>query len=209
MPTNSAYELNPEPKPKTRKPANPKATPARAPKTSKPTTAQTAKPKAAKQPKRVRLTAIVREHLRMEGDLLAERGSDHYYYVRDRFNDNPTSLDFLFLNRSCFNGVMRFNSKGRFNVPFCKKPERFRQAYVTKIANQVSHLESVMQECDWHFETADWRECLAQATEDDFVYADPPYAGRHTDYFSTWNEQQEVQLLCELRQLPCGFALST
>ena len=152
---------------------------------------------------------IVREHLRTEGDLLAERGSDHYYYVRDRFNDNPTSLDFLFLNRSCFNGVMRFNSKGRFNVPFCKKPERFRQAYVTKIANQVSHLESVMQECDWHFETADWRECLAQATEDDFVYADPPYAGRHTDYLSTWNEQQEAQLLCELRQLPCGFALST
>ena len=152
---------------------------------------------------------IVREHLRTEGRLLAERGSEHYYHVRDRFNDNPTSLDFLFLNRSCFNGVMRFNSKGRFNVPFCKKPERFRQAYVTKIANQVSHLESVMGGCDWRFEAADWRECLAQATADDFVYADPPYAGRHTDYFTNWTEQQEEQLLFELRQLPCGFALST
>ena len=151
----------------------------------------------------------VREYLRTEGDLLAEKGDEHYYYVRDRFNDNPSSLDFLFLNRSCFNGVIRFNRKGRFNVPFCKKPQRFRQAYVTKIANQVSHLESVMIGCDWHFEATDWRECLAQATENDFVYADPPYAGRHTDYFSNWDEQQEAQLLSELRQLPCGFALST
>ena len=152
---------------------------------------------------------IVREHLRTEGKLLAERGSEYYYNVRDRFNDNPTSLDFLFLNRSCFNGVLRFNRKGRFNVPFGKKPERFRQAYVTKIANQVRHLESVMEKGDWHFEAADWRDTLAQATEDDFVYADPPYAGRHTDYFSNWNEEEEAQLLFELRRLPCGFALST
>ena len=151
----------------------------------------------------------VKEYLGREGELLAETGSEHYYKVRDRFNDNPTSLDFLFLNRSCFNGVIRFNRKGRFNVPFGKKPERFRQAYVTKITNQVGYLTSVMEKGDWHFETADWRDCLAQATENDFVYADPPYAGRHTDYFSNWNEQQETQLLSELRQLPCGFALST
>ena len=153
----------------------------------------------------------VREHLQREGKLLAESGGEHYYRVRDRFNDNPTSLDFLFLNRSCFNGVMRFNRKGKFNVPFCKKPERFRQAYVTKIVNQVGYLKSVMEEeeRDWHIETADWRDSLAHVTEDDFVYADPPYAGRHTDYYSNWNEQQETELLSRLRQLPCGFALST
>ena len=151
----------------------------------------------------------VREYLWAEGRLLAERGSEHYYRVRDRFNDNPTSLDFLFLNRSCFNGVIRFNRKGQFNVPFGKKPERFRQAYVTKIANQVSYLKAVMEGRDWRFETADWPDSLAQATENDFVYADPPYAGRHTDYYSNWDEQQEKELLSRLRQLPCGFALST
>ena len=151
----------------------------------------------------------VREYLWAEGRLLAERGSEHYYRVRDRFNDNPTSLDFLFLNRSCFNGVIRFNRKGQFNVPFGKKPERFRQAYVAKIANQVSYLKAVMEGRDWRFETADWPDSLAQATENDFVYADPPYAGRHTDYYSNWDEQQEKELLSRLRQLPCGFALST
>ena len=151
----------------------------------------------------------VRERLQKEGKLLADRGGAHYYSVRDRFNANPNSLDFLFLNRSCFNGLVRFNRKGQFNVPFGKKPERFRKAYVTKVANQVGHLQSVMQGRDWHFETADWRDTLAQATEDDFVYADPPYAGRHTDYYNAWNEPDDAELLSRLRQLPCGFALST
>ena len=151
----------------------------------------------------------VKHYLRKEGTLLATRGSAHYYDLRDRFNSSPNSLDFLFLNRSCFNGLIRFNRKGQFNVPFCKKPERFRQAYVTKIANQVRYLQSVMQGRDWRFETVDWRDTLAQVTENDFVYADPPYAGRHTDYYNTWNEEEDAELLAKLRQLPCGFALST
>lgn len=153
--------------------------------------------------------ASVRQHLVKEGRLLAKKGGEHYYEVRQRFNNNPTSLDFLFLNRSCFNGLIRFNGKGKFNVPFGKKPERFRKAYVSKIVNQVSHLESVMSTRDWRFEMTDWRDSLAQATENDFVYADPPYAGRHTDYFNKWNAQQEMELLQRLRQLPCGFAFST
>ena len=36
-----------------------------------------------------------------------------YYEVRERFNETGSALDFLFFNRSCFNGVMRFNQPGR------------------------------------------------------------------------------------------------
>jgi DNA adenine methylase len=56
---------------------------------------------------------------------------------------------------------------------------------------------------------ADWRETLAQAHEQDFVYADPPYIGRHTDYYNKWTEKDAIELFERLKSLPCGFALST
>src|SRR5699024_5237517 len=63
--------------------------------------------------------SIVRQFLEQEGKKLLETNGDYYYEVRERFNEFKSSLDFLFLNRSCYNGMMRFNSKGNFNVPFC------------------------------------------------------------------------------------------
>lgn len=144
-----------------------------------------------------------------EGEKLRSGGEAYYYSVRERFNANPTSLDFLFLNRSCFNGVMRFNRHGKFNVPYGHKPERFAQAYVTKITNQVRRISEVISANDWTFAVADFRQTLASARQGDLVYADPPYAGRHVDYFNSWSESDEIELGDLLRQLPCGFILST
>jgi len=151
----------------------------------------------------------VRKHLEYEGQLLFQRGERHYYEIRERFNTYPSTLDFIFLNRSCFNGVMRFNKKGEFNVPFCKKTDRFRRAYITKIVNQVAWVFKLVREHDWVFETMDWRETLAVVEKGDFVYADPPYLGRHTDYFNSWTENDAAELFERLRNLPSGFALST
>ena len=151
--------------------------------------------------------AKVEEFLQHEGTILKEVGEGHYYYIRERFNNNPNSLDFIFLNRACFNGVMRFNKKGEFNVPSCRKLDRFRQAYITKITNQIRWIESVIKK-EWVFKSADWRNTLAQAREGDFVYLDPPYAGRHTDYYNTWGEKEDEDLIEALLNLPCGWALS-
>ena len=155
----------------------------------------------------------VRRHLEAEGERLRRTGPDagesYYYEVRDRFNQTGDPLDFLFLNRSCFNGMMRFNSKGGFNVPFCRKPERFRPAYVTRIVNQVAALEQIMADKDWEFRCLDWRETLAVCDEGDFVYLDPPYIGRSTGYFNTeWSEETADELAQQARQLPCPMALS-
>jgi DNA adenine methylase len=157
-----------------------------------------------------RITApLAKAFLREEGDKLSAQGEPYYYIVRERFNAAPASLDFLFLNRSCFNGVMRFNRKGKFNVPYCHKPERFAQAYVTKIANQVLQIAQVLSGVDWTFEACDFRESLARAKAGDFVYADPPYAGRHVDYFNSWSDEDEDALASRLGSLPCDFILST
>lgn len=151
----------------------------------------------------------VREYLEKQGQILLKNGEPYYYEVRERFNSKPNSLDFIFLNRSCFNGVIRFNSKGKFNVPFGKKPKRFSRAYITKIVNQLIYLTGLIKKNDWTFEVADWRDTLPKIQRGDFVYADPPYMGRHTDYFNSWTEKDALDLFEDLKALPCGFALST
>ena len=153
--------------------------------------------------------ANARAFLAEEGEKLRVGGEDYYYSVRERFNHRPSSLDFLFLNRSCFNGVIRFNRSGRFNVPYGHKPERFVQAYVTKITNQVRRISEVLSICDWTFMATDFRKTLAQTQAGDLIYADPPYAGRHVDYFNSWSESDEVELASLLKQTPCRFILST
>ncbi|HZS46919.1 MAG TPA: Dam family site-specific DNA-(adenine-N6)-methyltransferase [Blastocatellia bacterium] len=150
----------------------------------------------------------VGRYLAKEGKKLSERGEYHYYELRKRFNTGGSPLDFIFLNRSCFNGVMRFNRRGEFNVPFCKKPNRFTQSYITKIVNQIAWVTQQMRDKQWEFIVADWRDILAEAKPDDFVYLDPPYIGRHTDYYNWWSEDQAIELAEQARQLPCGFALS-
>jgi DNA adenine methylase len=150
----------------------------------------------------------VRAHLQREGDALAAAGEHHYYAVRERFNATADPLDFLFLNRACFNGLMRFNRSGGFNVPFCRKPERFRPALITKICNQVAWIEEIVAGRDWTFQVADWRDTLSAATAGDFVYADPPYAGRHTGYFNQWTDQDADRLAASLCAGPSGFACS-
>jgi DNA adenine methylase len=153
--------------------------------------------------------ADVRDFLREEGAALSTKGEDHFYQVRERFNSTPNSLDFLFLNRSCFNGVMRFNKRGRFNVPFCRKPDRFAPAYITKISNQVSSISLVISQLDWEFRVSGFKETLSEVTAGDLVYADPPYAGRHVDYFNSWSERDEEDLGERLASLPSRFILST
>jgi DNA adenine methylase len=153
--------------------------------------------------------ALAKGFLAEEGEKLRSGGETYYYTVRERFNAQPTSLDFLFLNRSCFNGVMRFNRHGKFNVPYGHKPERFAQAYITKITNQIRRIAEAISACDWTFAAADFRQTFLSAQAGDLVYADPPYAGRHVDYFNSWSEADETELGDLLKRLPGRFILST
>lgn len=151
----------------------------------------------------------VKEFLCEQGARLRAKGEDYYYEVRERFNHSSSSYDFLFLNRSCFNGVMRFNRRGQFNVPFCRKTERFSQSYITKIVNQVRAIATVIHSSDWIFEVSDFKHTLNRSKEADIVYVDPPYTGRHVDYFNSWSIEDENTLVDLLQSLECKFILST
>lgn len=152
---------------------------------------------------------IVRAYLEDAAPKLKSLGVDYYYEVRERFNSKHSPLDFLFLNRSCFNGMIRFNRKGEFNVPFGHKPERFIKPYITKIVNQVDCIYKRLLISDWQFVCQSFEQAILQASCDDFIYCDPPYIGRHVDYYDSWDEKFERQLHDSLMKSGCKFMVST
>jgi DNA adenine methylase len=156
----------------------------------------------------------MKHYLEREGELLSKadnNGYEHYLKVRARFNSGEFSpYDFIFLSRSGFNGMMRFGSKGNWNIPFCKKPDRFAQAYTTKITNQVSIVSKIIQsEPSWTFHNRQFSEIIPLATENDLIYCDPPYFGRHVDYYNGWTEKDEELLFNLLSETKAKFILST
>lgn len=152
---------------------------------------------------------VARRFLEAEGEELLRTDGEHYYVVRNRFNERGDPLDFLFLNRACFNGMIRFNRSGGFNVPFCRKPNRFAQAYITKICNQVQAVADSCSLGSYEFLCQDFRETIPVADKGDCLYCDPPYIARHTDYFNGWDEDDELELAKLLSDTQAKFILST
>lgn len=151
----------------------------------------------------------VREFLECEGKLLAQGDDEYYYAVRSRFNKDHNPLDFLFLNRACFNGLIRFNSDNDFNVPYGHKPQRFAKSYITKIVNQVAHVESLLKMHSWEFLCQPFEKTISMAQTGDFIYCDPPYIGRHVDYFDSWDDNLEQTLHNALIKSKVKFMVST
>lgn len=75
---------------------------------------------------------------------------------------------FIYLNRTCFNGMYRVNSKGEFNVPFghYKNPRIVDENNLINCSNLLQRTE---------IRHADFSEILTKVQKDDFVYFDPPY----------------------------------
>lgn len=154
----------------------------------------------------------MRQYLETEARLLAAAGEDgyeHYREVRNRFNHTHNPYDFIFLSRAGFNGLMRFNRGGGWNVPFCKKPERFAPAYITKICNQIERVREVLHRKEWLLSNAPFTDTISLAQEGDLIYLDPPYYGRYADYYNGWTEDDEAALYQALEKTKARFILST
>ncbi|EFR92773.1 Dam family site-specific DNA-(adenine-N6)-methyltransferase [Listeria innocua] len=154
---------------------------------------------------------IIREYLEKEAMKLSQTPEDktsYYYEVRERFNLYHSSLDFLFLQRSNFNGMIRFNNKGYYNVPFGRKPERFQKALITKIVNQAAWISSIMQGKDWQFICMSFPEAFKMMKKGDFVYLDPPYINRYDGYYDSWSQELADLLVALTENGDAGYAFS-
>lgn len=154
----------------------------------------------------------MRAYLEEESKLLSsadEEGYAHFRLVRNRFNFEHSPYDFIFLSRAGFNGMMRFNRYGEWNIPFCKKPDRFSPAYITKICNQIHQTGRLIRQKEWEFNNVSFIETIERAEAGDIIYCDPPYYGRYVDYYNGWTEQDEENLFEALYHTPAKFILST
>ena len=154
----------------------------------------------------------MRAYLEHEGQNLLRsdnNGYDHYRIIRDRFNKEFNPYDFIFLSRAGFNGMMRFNKNGEWNIPFCKKSNRFSPAYISKICNQVDGIAKIISKGKWNFENVSFKETISKAKSNDIIYCDPPYFGRYADYYNGWNEKDEKMLFSLLSDTSAKFILST
>ena len=86
----------------------------------------------------------------------------------ENWSDVQKASRFIYLNRTCFNGMYRVNSKGEFNVPFghYKNPRILDE-------NNLINCSNLLQKTE--IKHADFSEILKKVKKGDFVYFDPPY----------------------------------
>ncbi len=141
---------------------------------------------------------------------------EHYYEVRDRYNERDRrqaslrAAMFIYLNKTCFNGLHRVNRKGDFNVPAGRYTD-------PRILD-----EDGLRACSRQLQRADLRvqgfeSLLESARPGDFVYFDPPYepvstTANFTSYALTgFNRDDQVRLRDVYRALDrrgCRLMLS-
>ena len=114
-----------------------------------------------------------------------EKRKEYYYIVRNRFNKNREPKDFMFLSRTCVNGLIRFNSKGEFNTPFHFSRPGIDPIKLEKIINQWSEL---LNKNNVIFICQDYTNINSQLG--DLIYLDPPYANTKGMYYGQINYEQ-------------------
>lgn len=144
---------------------------------------------------------------RLEGHRLEHSSNGYYYEVREWWNVQRSNTDrvgaaaaFIYLNKTCFNGLWRVNRSGHFNVPKgdYKDPKIVDADTLRASAKVLAHTQLVLD---------DYRVTTAEAVEGDFVYFDPPYdpaskTASFTAYTkNSFGKQQQQELAEYAREL--------
>ncbi|MGZ9413941.1 DNA adenine methylase [Mycoplasma sp. 5370] len=113
-----------------------------------------------------------------------------YYLIREKYNEKIKNKEFdvelatffIYLNKRCFNGLYRVNSKGEFNVPFNGK-ENFSSFSKENIVNISNFLNKKTEIMNFDFATV-----LEKAKKGDFIFIDSPYDSLENKSFDSYTE---------------------
>lgn len=157
----------------------------------------------------IRLLSIFQK----EYDLAVDK-SAYFYRKREwRLADQiGSAARLMFLNKTCYNGLYRVNSKGEFNVPFgrYKNPRIFN-------ADGIRAVSQVLENTRAELRSIDYKDALVSCGKTDFIYLDPPYqptskTSNFTDYtpegFSETDQEELAKELGKLVDRGCTVLLS-
>ena len=137
-----------------------------------------------------------------------DRNEGLYYEIRDMFNGiiparySPATI-YYFINKTAYSGMIRYNARGEYNVPF----GRYKHFNTNLVTTEHSHLLQNAQILN-----ADYSEVFDMVEPDDFVFLDPPYDCIFSDYGNEeyrdgFNEAAHRLLAERFRQLNCRALL--
>lgn len=147
------------------------------------------------QEKPIELYELTMSHIKMHSN-------SYYYDIRAKHSlkdDLEQAARFLYLNRTCYNGIYRVNRRGEFNVPIGSSKEfNVTKDEFIKYSNLLKSSKILKQ---------DFRETIDYAKEGDFIYVDPPYITKSNesvfDMYSKnqfdWNAQIELSKILETK----------
>jgi len=125
----------------------------------------------------------------------------NYYRIRKETPSNAMAraVRFIYLNKTCWNGLYRVNDEGTFNVPV----GRFERGPIICQPEQILKASSLLEGTKVH--CCDFEEAVADADCGDFVYFDPPYVAKHdnngfkkyNERVFSWNDQERLARLSE------------
>ena len=137
-----------------------------------------------------------------------DKNEELYYQLRDMFNDlsekkYSDALLYFFINKTAYSGMIRYNSKGEFNVPFGRY-ERLNTSLVTKKHNDLLVNAEIYN--------TDYKNIFDMAATDDFMFLDPPYDCVFSDYGNEeykggFDNECHVALAKDFKNLSCKALL--
>lgn len=137
---------------------------------------------------------------------------DEYYRMRGLNFEDPIqrASQFIYLNKTSFNGIYRVNKSGKYNVPYGKRE--------LKVLYDFNHLKKISLMFDkTYFSTTDFKEKCRDAKLNDFVFIDPPYTVAHENngfiqynqsIFSWKNQLQLAKITTKLEERGVNFIVT-